>query len=69
MRAIYNRYLGFFDGNPAHLAPLPPVEVGSRYVAAIGGSTRVLEVAREAMSTGDYRWAVELVNHLVFSDP
>jgi len=69
VRAIYNRYLGFFDGNPAHLAPLPPVEVGSRYVAAIGGGARVLEVAREAMATGDYRWAVELVNHLVFSDP
>ena len=55
VRAIYNRYLGFFDGNPAHLAPLPPVEVGSRYVAAIGGGARVLEVAREAMATGDYR--------------
>jgi alkyl sulfatase BDS1-like metallo-beta-lactamase superfamily hydrolase len=69
VRAIYNRYLGFFDGNPAHLAPLPPVEAGSRYVAAIGGSARVLEAAREAMAAGDYRWAVELVNHLVFSDP
>ncbi len=68
-RAVYQRYFGFFDGNPAHLDPLPPVEAGRRYVAAMGGAEAVLAEGRRAFDAGDYRWVAMLVDHLVFADP
>lgn len=68
-RAVYQRYLGFYDGNPANLDPLPPVESGKRYVAALGGADKVLELVHAAMEQGDYRWAAQLGNHLVFAEP
>ena len=68
-KAVYQRYLGAFDGNPATLHPLPRVEAGKRYVAACGGADALLATARTAFEAGDYRWVAELVNHLVFADP
>ncbi|WP_442962578.1 alkyl/aryl-sulfatase [Pseudomonas nitroreducens] len=68
-RAVYQRYMGFYDGNPANLDPLPPQDAGTRYVEALGGAEHVLELMRAAMDKGDYRWAVELGNHLVFAQP
>ncbi|MEM5429220.1 alkyl sulfatase dimerization domain-containing protein [Cupriavidus oxalaticus] len=68
-RAVYQRYLGFYDGNPAHLNPLPPVEGGKRYVEAMGGADNVLKLMQSAMQKGDYRWAAEVGNHLVFAAP
>lgn len=68
-KAVYQRYLGHFDGNPAHLHPLPPEAAGRRYVAAIGGAAALLVKARTAYTAGDYRWVVEMVNHLVFAEP
>ncbi|MCQ4288794.1 MBL fold metallo-hydrolase [Pseudomonas stutzeri] len=69
VRAVYQRYMGFYDGNPANLDPLPPVDAGRRYVAAMGGADAVLKTARQAFADGDYRWAAQLLNHLVFADP
>lgn len=69
MRAVYQRYLGFYDANPANLDPLPPVETGKHYVEALGGSAKVLKLMREAMKEGEYRWAAQLGNHLVFAEP
>jgi alkyl sulfatase BDS1-like metallo-beta-lactamase superfamily hydrolase len=69
VKAIYQRYMGWYDGNPAHLWAHPPVEAGKRYVAAIGGPDRLLEVAREAFDEGDFRWVAELASHLVFASP
>jgi alkyl sulfatase BDS1-like metallo-beta-lactamase superfamily hydrolase len=69
VKAVYQRYMGWFDGNPAHLWEHPPVERARRYVEAIGGADRVLEQGRYAYEAGDYRWAAELVNHLVFAAP
>ncbi|MDQ4115385.1 MAG: MBL fold metallo-hydrolase, partial [Actinomycetota bacterium] len=69
VKAIYQRYMGWFDGNPAHLWPHPPEQAGHRYVAAIGGPDAVLRVARRAYDDGDFRWVAELVGHLVFADP
>lgn len=69
VRAVYQRYMGFYDGNPAHLDPLPPQVVGKRYVEAMGGAEQVLAKARQAFAAGDYRWVAELVNHLVFAEP
>lgn len=68
-KAVYQRYLGWFDGNPAHLNPHPPVAAAERYVAAMGGAANVLTQARESFAQGDYRWVVELVNHVVFAEP
>ncbi len=68
-KAVYQRYLGWFDGNPAHLNPHPPEAAGQRYVALAGGPDSLLKKARAAFADGDYRWVVELVNHLVFADP
>lgn len=68
VKAIYQRYLGWFDGNPARLWPHPPEAIGPRYVAAMGGIDRVVELAREAFDAGDFRWAATLLDHAVFSD-
>lgn len=69
LKAVYQRYLGWFDGNPAHLWTHPPEAAGERYVALAGGADALLKHAREAFERGDYRWVAEVVNHLVFSDP
>ncbi len=69
VRAVYQRFMGFFDGVPAHLDPLPPVEAGERYVDLAGGAEALLAKAREAFEAGDYRWVAELTHHLVFAEP
>ena len=68
-KAVYQRYLSWYDGNPANLNKLPPVEAGQRYVALAGGAEKVIAAGKEALANGDYRWGAELVNHLVFADP
>ena len=68
-KAVYQMYFGWYDGNPANLDPLPPVEAGKRYVAAMGGAAQVLKVGKSAIDAGDYRWAAMLLNHLVFAEP
>jgi alkyl sulfatase BDS1-like metallo-beta-lactamase superfamily hydrolase len=69
VKAIYQRYMGWFDGNPAHLWEHPPVEQARRYVELMGGADAVLEKARASFEAGDYRWVAELVNHVVFAEP
>ena len=69
VRSVYNRYLGWYDGNPANLDPLTPVESGERYVEMMGGADAVLAQARESFEAGDYRWVAQVVNHVVFADP
>ncbi|MBN9743376.1 alkyl/aryl-sulfatase [Amycolatopsis sp. A1MSW2902] len=69
VKAIYQRYMGWYDGNPAHLWTHPPVEAAQRYVELAGGADQLLAHARKAYAEGDYRWVAEVVNHLVFADP
>jgi alkyl sulfatase BDS1-like metallo-beta-lactamase superfamily hydrolase len=69
VKAVYQRYMGWYDGNPAHLWQHIPTEAGRRYVAAMGGADAVLRTARSAFDEGDFRWVAELVNHLVFAEP
>lgn len=69
VKATYVKYLGFFDGNPAHLHELPPAESAARYVELMGGAAAVLERATDAYEAGEYRWVAELVNKVVFADP
>lgn len=68
-KAVYQFYFGWYDGNPANLDPLPPVELGKRYVEAIGGPAALREKARAAIAAADYRWAATLLDHQLFADP
>ncbi|SNS83084.1 alkyl/aryl-sulfatase [Sphingopyxis indica] len=69
MKATYQRYFGWWDGNPANLNPLPPEQSAARYVALAGGADRLLAAGQAAIAAGDYRWAAELLNKLVFAEP
>lgn len=68
-KAIYQFYLGWYDAVPANLHPHPPVERAERLIKALGGPDRTLAVARNAMAAGDYRWASDLLQNLVFAAP
>ncbi len=68
-KAVYQKYLGFFDGNPANLHKLPPEEASIHYVEFMGGADAVLEKARKYFEKGEYRWVAQVVNHVVFADP
>ncbi|WP_065260052.1 alkyl/aryl-sulfatase [Pseudomonas bananamidigenes] len=69
VKAIYQMYLGAYDGNPAHLNPLPPRESARRYVELMGGNAKVLEAARVAYDKGEYRWVAELLDQAVLDQP
>jgi alkyl sulfatase BDS1-like metallo-beta-lactamase superfamily hydrolase len=68
-KAIYQRYLGWYDAVPANLNPHPPAERAKRFVADMGGAKKILAAAKKAMKAGDYRWSSDLLNQLVFADP
>ncbi|SFN02305.1 alkyl/aryl-sulfatase [Variovorax sp. OV329] len=68
-RAVYDFYLGYFNGNPAELDPLPRIDAARLYVEAMGGIDNVLKLGRKAFDAGDYRWTAQLVNHAVYADP
>jgi alkyl sulfatase BDS1-like metallo-beta-lactamase superfamily hydrolase len=67
-KAIYQRYLGWYDANPANLNPLPPEPAAKKYVAAMGGAAAVTALAATAVQDGELRWAATLLNHVVFAD-
>ena len=69
VRAVYQFYLGAYDGNPAHLNRLAPQDMAKHYVELLGGSDKLVAAAQTAYDKGDYRWAVELLNHAVFGAP
>lgn len=68
-RAVINRYLGYWDGNPATLIPLAPRESAPLFVEMMGGADAVMMRARELINAGDYLLAVELLNKLVYAEP
>jgi alkyl sulfatase BDS1-like metallo-beta-lactamase superfamily hydrolase len=67
-KAVYQRYMGWYDANPAHLNPLPPEPLSDRYVAAMGGADAVMKQAVEAEAHGELRWAATLLDHVIFAD-
>ena len=68
-KAVYQRYLSWYDGNPANLNKLQPTDAGKRYVDLAGGMDALLAAAQKSFDAGEYRWVAELVNHAVFADP
>jgi len=69
VRAVVNKYLGYYDSNPATLNPLAPEDSAVKYVEFMGGADHLLQMAKASFDKGEYRWVVEVVNKLVFADP
>ncbi len=69
VKAIYQKYLGWYDANPVNLDPLPPVEAGRKYVEYMGGTEALLARAREDFAKGEFRFVAQAVGHLVFAEP
>jgi linear primary-alkylsulfatase len=68
-RAVINRYLGYWDGNPTTLIPLSPSDSAPLYVEMMGGSEPILTKGKELYDDGRYREAQEIVNKLVYAEP
>ncbi len=69
VKAVYQRYMGWFDGNPASLWEHPPVASATRYVDCMGGVDAVVAKAQGYLDGGDLRFAAQLLKHAVFADP
>ncbi len=69
MKGTYQRYFGWWDGNPANFNPIPPEQSAKKYIALMGGGDKALAAGRAALAEGEYRWAAELLNKLVFAEP
>ena len=69
IKAVYQRYLSWYDGNPANLNKLSPTRAGAKYLELAGGIDALLDSAQKSFDDGEYRWVVELVNHAVFAEP
>ncbi len=69
VKAVYQHYLSWYDGNPSNLHALPPVPAGQKYVEYMGGAAAVIERAKLDFENGEYRWVAQIMNHLVFADP
>ena len=68
-RASYQKYLGFYDGNPVHLLPLPEKELAAKFIEYVGSTEEVLKKAKADFEKGEYQWVATVANHLVFDNP
>jgi alkyl sulfatase BDS1-like metallo-beta-lactamase superfamily hydrolase len=68
-RAVYVKYLGFFNGNPATLYKLPPVAAAEKYLEFMGGADAIVDKARPYFDKGEYRWVAEVLYHVVMAQP
>jgi alkyl sulfatase BDS1-like metallo-beta-lactamase superfamily hydrolase len=69
VKAIYQKYLGWYDANPVNLDPLPPVESGRKYLEYMGGAEAILARATSDFAKGEFRFVAQAVGHVVFADP
>ncbi|PPJ22034.1 alkyl/aryl-sulfatase [Nocardia nova] len=69
VKAIYQRYMGWFEGNPAALWEHPPTESAKRHVHYMGGAEQVLTKARDSFAAGDFRWVAQVLNYVIFAEP
>lgn len=68
-RAVYQRYMGWYDGNPSDLDDLPPEPAGKKYVEYMGGEAAILDKAKKDFDAGNYRWTAMVLKHVVFANP
>src|SRR5438552_4212092 len=69
VKAIYQKYLGWYDANPVNLDPLPPVDAGKKYVEYMGGADAILQRAAKDFGKGEFRFVAQALSHLVFAEP
>jgi len=69
VKAVYQKYLGWYDANPANLDPLPPVEAGRKFVEYMSGADAILGHARKDFAKGEFRFVAQALSHLVFAEP
>ena len=69
VKAIYQKYLGWYDANPVNLDSLPPVEAGKKYVEYMGGADAILARAGADFAKGEFRFIAQALSHLVFAEP
>ena len=68
-KAVYQKYLGWYDANPAHLNPLPPTDAARKYVAYFGGAAAAIAKARTDFANGEYRWVAEVMRQVIYAEP
>jgi len=68
-RAVYQRYMGWYDGNPSSLDNLPPEMAAKKYVEYMGGEAEIMKKSRADFDKGEYRWVAEAMKHVVFANP
>lgn len=68
-KAVYQKYLGWYDANPVNLNPLPPSDTAKKLVEYLGSTDAVLRKARKDFAKGDYQWVAQITKELVFADP
>lgn len=68
-KAVYQRFMGWYDANPVHLGALDPSESAKKYVEYLGDTGAVLKKAKEDFDKGEYQWVAEITNVLVYADP
>lgn len=68
-KAVYAKYMGWYDANPVHLLELTPTEEAKKLVQYLGDTDRVLEMAKQDYDNGEYQWVAQITNTLVFADP
>lgn len=68
-RAVYQRYMGWYDGNPSDLDDLPPEPAAKKYVDYMGGEAAILQKAKKDFDEGNYRWTAMVLKHVVFANP
>nr|WP_273994111.1 alkyl sulfatase dimerization domain-containing protein [Vibrio parahaemolyticus] len=68
-RAVYQRYMGWYNGNPSDLNNLPPTDAAVKYVEYMGGEQEAIKKAQADFDKGNYRWVAEVLKHVVFANP
>ncbi|MFW8630848.1 alkyl/aryl-sulfatase [Vibrio natriegens] len=68
-RAVYQRYMGWYNGNPSDLNDLPPADAAVKYVEYMGGEAEAIKKAQADFDKGNYRWVAEVLKHVVFANP
>lgn len=68
-KAIYQKYIGFYSGNPADLYQLVPEDAAKKFVEYMGGADAIISKARKDFNNGEYRWVAQIMNQVVFADP